>query len=185
MPPLPQPPTVSLHPDSDMPPLTVDDSILRKRATQEKAGFAPTRSQPEERSTVHSAPSSSGNVVKIVIGVLSLGLSAALIYDKLSTGPDHDHAVLSGSYALCSREGAHQIYTVDPKKPLSECLLVQGPKFSATGSFGTSLSQVLIIHSLSPAFWHLPRPLWACMSKPCLRDRGPFTAAENPSSVPE
>ena len=42
-----------------------------------------------------------------------------------------------GSYTLCTK-GGPRIYTVEPSKPVVECIAVEGKHIVATGSFGAS-----------------------------------------------
>ncbi|RPD54198.1 hypothetical protein L226DRAFT_523911 [Lentinus tigrinus ALCF2SS1-7] len=108
-----------------------DDSRLRRRPTPEKANTSDS-SKPVESTPPHPT---SGNTPKLLLGVLSLALSAYLAYDKFVGSTDQGQAPLPDAYALCSREGAHpQIYTVDPANPRAQCLLVRRDKFVSAGS---------------------------------------------------
>ncbi|KAI0702541.1 amidohydrolase family-domain-containing protein [Earliella scabrosa] len=116
-----------------MPP--ADDARLRKRATPEKADGPPSDSRPSPHSALHPPPSASRSTTTVLLGVLALASSSVFFYDKfLSHAGREHHAALADSYALCSREGAHQIYSVDPENPRPQCLSVHGDKFLFTGS---------------------------------------------------
>ncbi|RDX40455.1 hypothetical protein OH76DRAFT_1412962 [Lentinus brumalis] len=118
--------------------------------TSFKAKSAPERSlvngaydgAAAEKAGIRNSQSSASHVppcrpVKIVLAALSLALSGFLFYDAV-TWRSND-VIVSDSYALCSRKGA-QIYTVDPRHPRTECLVVRGEKFVSTGSIGHILS---------------------------------------------
>ena len=118
-----------------------DQSRLRRRPTPEKV------SAPDSDTPAHSVPPhpTSGSASRIALGLVSIAFSAYFVYDKFVGTTDQGQAILSDSYALCSREGARpQIYTVDPENPRAQCLLVRHDKFLSAGSLG--------------AFRHLIRP---------------------------
>ncbi|TBU22980.1 amidohydrolase family-domain-containing protein [Dichomitus squalens] len=111
----------------------VVETPLRKRSTSEKLDSSAGRNAATSQSASHAEFASTGRTGKVLLGLVSLTLSSYFIYDKLATSLSRNDP-LAESYALCSREGAQQIYSVDPGNPRPECILVHQDKFISTGS---------------------------------------------------
>lgn len=117
------------------------DPSLRKRATPEKSTSpdrertpVPSHDQPASHAPAAPTPTP---IAKVLLGLVSLSISYYLYHKLSASWPRAAGPPLGESYALCSREGARQIYSVDPESPRPECFLVHGHKFLSSGSLGT------------------------------------------------
>ena len=122
---------------SDMPPPS-DDSPLRKRTPSEKPPSSRDTPVNPAQSPSHGVPNASTRTSKLLVAIISLTLTSYFAYNKL--GNIGQPTSLSEPYALCSREGAH-IYTLDAKNPRVQCLVVNGSKFTLSGSLSEQLDR--------------------------------------------
>ena len=111
-------------------------SRLRKRSTSEKSDSLASRNAVPSQfaSRAHFTPISRAS--KVLLGVVLIVVASLYVYDDFASLLTRSEP-LAESYALCSRGGAQQIYTVDPESPRSECVLVHKDRFLTSGSFGT------------------------------------------------
>ncbi|KAM5535097.1 hypothetical protein V8D89_011183 [Ganoderma adspersum] len=108
------------------------DPPLRKRASPEKSTSPVRRTPAPTMASSHAQSRPTTHTAKVLLGLVSLSLSYYLYHTFVpSRSPT---TPLADSYALCSREGARQIYTVDPENPRPECFLVHRDKFLFSGS---------------------------------------------------
>ena len=110
------------------------DPSLRKRASPEKSTSPVRRTPAPTPAPSHAQSRPTAHTPKLLLALVSLSLSYYLYHTFVSSRSPTEP--LADSYALCSREGARQIYTVDPENPRPECFLVHRDKFLFSGSLG-------------------------------------------------
>ncbi|KAI0666716.1 amidohydrolase family-domain-containing protein [Trametes maxima] len=108
-----------------------DDSALRKRMSTEKPSPSPSPSAATPSPALSQGSRKAAAPTRWLLLTASLFIALCFVYTKRDSllGPE----ALSEAYALCSREGA-QIYTLDEQNPRAQCLVVNGSKFTSTGS---------------------------------------------------
>ena len=111
-------------------------SRLRKRSTSEKSDSLASRNPAPSQSASRATFAPTSRASKVLLGLVLVVVASFYVYDDFATLLTRSEP-LAESYALCSRGGAQQIYTVDPESPRSECVLVHKDRFLTSGSFGT------------------------------------------------
>ncbi|KAA1474330.1 hypothetical protein DENSPDRAFT_840908 [Dentipellis sp. KUC8613] len=102
-------------------------SDLRNRSPSSGKGVAPETEQLKQ-SGPHYPQSSDSRVLTKLLYLLSTVFALCWVV-FFNTRPSY----VSDTYALCSKDGA-MIYTVDPKRPRVQCIVVRGPMIIDMGS---------------------------------------------------